>query len=411
MSTEKETSMLDKTQPGFRGPIAYALIFGIEIVVFVLFMLLMLDPGGTLLVIDLVLVAGAVFFFRRYHAYREKLNTTFNAHRKAMIGGLIVLLLLVPFFLVSNAYWLLNVITAGLFIIACLGLNLQLGSTGMMNLAGAAFYAFGAYSAGLLALNLKLPPLLTVPLGALITGILSIFLFIPVLRTKGHYLALVTIAFQFMVVIGVENMEWTGGPQGLKNIPLFSIGGYSFNSFINLGFITLPNYANFYYLMLAIVIVLVVIINRLYHSWVGNTLSTIRDDETAAKTSGVVINRWKLLMFVIGNSFIGLAGAFYAHMIGFISPPVFGFDKSLLMVSIVILGGMDNLLGIVVGAILLIIMPEKLRFIQDYRFLIYGLVLIFMLLFRPQGLLPFKLRDYLGFVRGSKPAKAAEEKR
>jgi len=206
-------------------------------------------------------------------------------------------------------------------------------------------------------------------------------------------------------------MEWTGGPQGLKNIPLFSIGGYSFNSSINLGFINLPSYANFYYLMIAIVIVLVIIVNRLYHSWVGNTLSTIRDDETAAKTSGVIINRWKLLMFVIGNSFIGLAGAFYAHMIGFISPPVFGFDKSLLMVSIVILGGMDNLLGIVVGAILLIIMPEKLRFIQDYRFLIYGLVLIFMLLFRPQGLLPFKLRDYLGFVRGRKPAKAAEEKR
>ena len=403
--------MLENTQPGFRRPIAYALIFGIEIVAFALFMLLMLDPGGTMLVIDLILVAGVVLFFRRYHDYREKLNAAFNAHRKAAIGGMIVLLLLVPFFLVSNAYWLLNVITAGLFIIACLGLNLQLGSTGMMNLAGAAFYAFGAYSAGLLALNLKLPPLLTVPLGALITGILSIFLFIPVLRTKGHYLALVTIAFQFMVVIGVENMEWTGGPQGLKNIPLFSIGGYSFNSSINLGFINLPSYANFYYLMIAIVIVLVIIVNRLYHSWVGNTLSTIRDDETAAKTSGVIINRWKLLMFVIGNSFIGLAGAFYAHMIGFISPPVFGFDKSLLMVSIVILGGMDNLLGIVVGAILLIIMPEKLRFIQDYRFLIYGLVLIFMLLFRPQGLLPFKLRDYLGFVRGRKPAKAAEEKR
>lgn len=402
--------MSEKTLPGFRGPIAYAVIFGIEIIVFALFILLMLDPGGTVLVIDLVLISGAVFLFRRNHALREKLSATFAAHRTAVIGGIIVLLLLIPFALASNAYWLLNVITAGLFVIACLGLNLQLGSTGMMNLAGAAFYAFGAYSAGLLAIHAKLPPLLTVPLGAIITGILSAFLFIPVLRTKGHYLALVTIAFQFMVVIGVENMEWTGGPQGLKNIPLFSIGGYSFNSFIKLGFVTLPNYANFYYLMLAIVLILTVVVNRLYHSWVGNTLSTIRDDEIAAKTSGVVINRWKLLMFVLGNSFIGLAGAFYAHMIGFISPPVFGFDKSLLMVSIVILGGMDNLLGIVVGAILLIIMPEKLRFIQDYRFLIYGLVLIFMLLFRPQGLLPFKLRDYFDLARGIKRPKAAEEK-
>ncbi len=410
MNTVQQTFKSEKTSPALRGPTAYALIFGIEIVVFTLFILLMLDPGGTVLVIDLLLIAGAVFFLRRYQSYRELLSATFSAHRKAVTAGMIVLLLLVPFFLATNAYWLLNVITAGIFVIACLGLNLQLGSTGMMNLAGAAFYAFGAYSAGLLAIHLKMPPLLTVPLGAIITGILSVFLFIPVLRTKGHYLALVTIAFQFMVVIGVENMEWTGGPQGLKNIPLFSIGGYSFNSWINLGFVNLPNYANFYYLMLAIVIVLVIIVDRLYHSWVGNTLSTIRDDEIAAKTSGVVINRWKLLMFVVGNSFIGLAGAFYAHMIGFISPPVFGFDKSLLMVSIVILGGMDNLLGIVVGAILLIIMPEKLRFIQDYRFLIYGLVLIFMLLFRPQGLLPYKIRDYFEFVRSKKSAKPAVEK-
>ena len=410
MSAQKETSMIDKTQLGLRGPGAYALIFGIEIAVYALFLLLMLDPGGTVLVIDLALVAGLVALFRFRRDLGQRLSATFDTHRVAVRVGGIVLLLLMPFFLVSNAYWLLNVITAGLFIIACFGLNLQLGSTGMMNLAGAAFYAFGAYSAGLLALQLKMPAWLTIPAGALITGILSIFLFIPVLRTKGHYLALVTIAFQFMVVIGVENMEWTGGPQGLKNIPLFSVGSYSFNSPINLGFITLPNYANFYYLMLAIVFVLVIVVNRLYHSWVGNTLSNIRDDEVAAKTSGVVINRWKLVMFVLGNSFIGLAGAFYAHMIGFISPPVFGFDKSLLMVSIVILGGMDNLLGIVVGAILLIIMPEKLRFIQDYRFLIYGLVLIFMLIFRPQGLLPFRLRDYLELARGAKSTKPAAEK-
>jgi branched-chain amino acid transport system permease protein len=410
MSTFKETSMIEKSQPGFRGPAAYALIFGIELAVYALFLLLLLDPGGTLLVIDLVIAAGLVAFFRFKRPLGQRLSATFGAHRVAVRVGGIVLLLLMPFFLVTNAYWLLNIITAGLFIIACFGLNLQLGSTGMMNLAGAAFYAFGAYSAGLLALQLKLPPWLTIPAGALITGIFSVFLFIPVLRTKGHYLALVTIAFQFMVVIGVENMEWTGGPQGLKNIPLFSVGGYSFNSPINLGFVTLPNYANFYYLMLAIVFVLVIVMDRLYNSWVGNTLSNIRDDEVAARTSGVISNRWKMIMFVLGNSFIGLAGAFYAHMIGFISPPVFGFDKSLLMVSIVILGGMDNLLGIVVGAVLLIIMPEKLRFIQDYRFLIYGLVLILMLIFRPQGLLPFKLRDYLGLTRAARAAKPAVEK-
>ena len=140
----------------------------------------------------------------------------------------------------------------------------------------------------------------------------------------------------------------------------------------------------------------IIIANRIYQSWVGVTLATIRDDEIAAQTSGVEVNKWKLIAFSFGNFFIGIAGAFYAHMVGFISPPNFVFEKSLVMVSIVILGGMDNVAGVVLGALLLILLPEKLRFISDYRFLIYGLVLIVMLIFRPRGILPFKARGYHG---------------
>ena len=140
--------------------------------------------------------------------------------------------------------------------------------------------------------------------GAIVTGLFSIILFIPVLKTKGHYLALVTIAFQFMVVILAENVEFTGGPQGSKNIPYLTILGYSFNEPINLGFITLHKYANYYYLGLFLAIVVALVCMRIYRSWVGVTAATIRDDEVAAKTNGEV-NYWKLVIFVLGNSFIG----------------------------------------------------------------------------------------------------------
>jgi len=175
--------------------------------------------------------------------------------------------------------------------------------------------------------------------------------------------------------------------------------GYNFNEPLNLGFITLDKYANYYYAMLLMLFALGITAQRIYGSWVGVTAATIRDDEVAAQTNGVQINKWKLTLFILGNCFIGLSGAFYSHMVGFISPPNFAFDKSLVMVSIVILGGMDNVLGIILGAFLLIILPEKLRFIQGYRFMIYGIVLIVMLIFQPRGLLPFIPRNYADLLQ------------
>jgi branched-chain amino acid transport system permease protein len=375
------------------------LIIGIEILAYALFMSLFLIEGGWILILVVALIIAAVFLFRRNPELREKIVSAFNANKKAAGICFLLLLLLVPVVLKSSPYWLFMLVTAGLYVMAGLGLNLQLGSTGMMNLASAAFMAFGAYSAGLLALDLGISPPITLIAGSVITGLFSILLFVPVLKTKGHYLALVTIAFQFMVVILLDNLEFTGGPQGLKNIPPFQIFNYDFSKPIDLGFTTFHFYTNYYYLMLLFVALLAFASVRIYHSWVGVTLSTIRDDEVAAKTSGVQINKWRLLIFVIGNCFIGLSGAFYAHMVWFISPPNFTFEKSLVLVSIVILGGMDNIIGIIVGSLLLVLLPEKLRVIQDYRFLIYGLVLVIMLIFRPKGIIPFKVRENARIIK------------
>jgi branched-chain amino acid transport system permease protein len=388
---------LQKTNSSSGSSLALAL--GAELVIFALVMALFLVNVGWFLAVEVAVALGLIFLLKFKPAISRRLRAAFREARVGAIIGIVVMLIAVPFLLKASPYWLFILITAGLYIMAAMGLNLQLGSTGMMNLASAAFMAFGAYTAGLLALNFGWPTGLTLVAGALVTGLFSILLFIPVLKTKGHYLALVTIAFQFMVVILVENMEWTGGPQGLKNIPLFNFFGYSFNTDIKLGGLTLHHYTNYYFFMLVLVALVALVCYRLYHSWVGVTLSTIRDDEVAAKTNGVKVNYWKLIIFVLGNCFIGLSGAFYSHMVGFISPPNFQFDKSLVIVSIVILGGMDNIYGIILGSILLIVLPEKLRVIQDYRFMIYGLVLVIMLIFQPKGLIPFQSRDYLPLLK------------
>jgi branched-chain amino acid transport system permease protein len=403
---------MDEKERSLTGLAGIAAVLGIEIVVYGLFLALILVPGGWILVAEVLLLIAILVYLRRNPALSARFRKLFAANSRAAWVGAVVLILLIPFFVASSPYWLFTIIIAGLFMTACFGLNLQLGSTGMVNLASAAFYAVGAYTAGLLALSLGWPAWATLLAGALMAGIFSILLFVPVLKTKGHYLALVTIAFQFMVTILLDNQEWTGGPQGLKNIPLFSVAGYSFNNSIDLGFIVLPGYANFFYLMLLMAAAVGIASQRIYNSWVGVTLSTIRDDEIAAQTFGVGVNHWKLVIFSLGNCFIGLAGAFYAHLVGFISPPNFTFEKSLVMVSIVILGGMDNVFGVIVGSLLLIILPEKLRVVQEYRFLIYGLVLIIMLINRPRGLLPFIPRDYLDLVRlagRKKPTSAGGE--
>lgn len=385
-----------------------ATVLGVELALFLLFLALIIFPGGWILAAELVLAGVTIYYFRRNPQVWETITTQFQLYRGVALIGLAVAVLVFPFTMYKNAYWLYNVVIAGSFIVATLGLNLQLGTGGMVNLAGAAFYGVGAYTAGLLALSWGWPPWLTLLCGGLVTAVSSILLFVPVMKTKGHYLALVTIAFQFIVVILLDNLEFTGGPQGLKNIPLFSLFGYSFNTEVQLFGLTFPTYVNFYFLMVLMAAATIIIANRIYHSWVGVTLATIRDDEIAAKTSGVEINKWKLIAFSFGNFFIGISGAFFAHMVGFISPPNFVFEKSLVMVSIVILGGMDNVAGVVLGALLLILLPEKLRFISDYRFLIYGLVLIVMLIFRPRGILPFRVRDYVGF--GPPSTKGGSEK-
>jgi ABC-type branched-subunit amino acid transport system permease subunit len=233
-------------------------------------------------------------------------------------------------------------------------------------------------------------------------------LFIPILKVRGHYLALVTIAFGFIFTILVNNLEFTGGPQGIKNIPPLRPFGYALTSPLALPGVTLPYHANFYYAALLLAAGVTWLSWGLHQSWVGLALNTLRDDEIAAQCCGVPVARYKLLAFTVGNVFIGAGGAFYAVMVGFVSPPDFDFGYSLIMLSVIILGGLDSLPGVVLGALLLVPLPERFRFLHEYRLLLYGAAIILMLLFRPRGLWPPGVRRYglpvaVGLGRGSSP--------
>jgi len=219
-------------------------------------------------------------------------------------------------------------------------------------------------------------------------------LFVPILKTRGHYLALVPIAFVFIFNILMNNLEFTGGPQGIKNIPTLRLLGYAFTTKPVLAGVELPSHANFYYAALVMAGLTTWILRRLHDSWLGLALNTLRDDEIAARCCGVSITRGKLLAFSIGNFFIGLGGAFYAVMVGFVSPPDFDFGYSLVMLSVIIIGGVDSIPGVVLGACLLVPLPERFRFLHEYRLLLYGVVIVVMLLYRPQGLWPAQVRRY-----------------
>jgi branched-chain amino acid transport system permease protein len=325
---------------------------------------------------------------------RQRLAGAFSRHRgAAWVGGAVAALAL-PVALRASPYWTFVATMALLYVTIGQGLNLQIGTAGVINLAGAAFAGLGGYTVGLLTVTLGLSPWLALVAGPLVAMVVGTLLFVPILKTRGHYLALVTIAFGFIFNILVNNLEFTGGPQGIKNIPTLALPGHAFSRPLHLAGVTLPSHANFYYAALVMAALVTAAAWRVHHSWLGLALTTLRDDEIAARASGVNVAREKIVAFSLGNVAIGLGGAFYALMVGFVSPPDFDFGYSLIMLSVIILGGVDSVAGIVLGACLLIPLPERFRFLHEYRLLLYGVVIVLMLLFRPRGLWPAGIRRY-----------------
>ena len=293
----------------------------------------------------------------------------------------------------EDHFVLLLLCTVLLYTVATLGLNLQFGYAGVLNFAGASFFGIGAYTAAVLNQHTAIPHLIVLLIGGLMAALIGCLLLLPVLRTRGHYAAVITIAFALLLKTFLEVNDVLGGPQGLQ-VRSMNVLGWSFNNNIEIGGLRLSFYTSYFATSLLILIGAFVLVRRLERSWIGLNLDALRLDETAAGCFGLNIVRWKVTAFLLGNFLIGIAGTLQGMVVGFVQPNSYTFADSLIFVSILLLGGIGNPWGVAVATVIVVIVPEKLQVIQEYRFLLYAALVMMVLLFRPEGLLPRPVRNY-----------------
>lgn len=318
-------------------------------------------------------------------------------HRGIVLALLIVAAFFVPVFGSRGA---VNVATLALiYVMLGLSLNIVVGYAGLLDLGHVAFYAVGAYCYAILAQH-GVGFWTTLPIAALLTGTLGLLLGFPVLRLRGDYLAIVTLGFGEIIRILLNNLDsLTNGPKGINNIPkpgLFNIvftrkggaGETPFHELVGIPFSTEQRGIFLYLIILGLCLLTLWVINRLLRMPIGRAWEALREDEIACRSLGVNTTGIKLSAFAIGAAFAGLAGAFYAAFQGSVTPDSFTFWESAIMLAIVVLGGMGSQTGVILAALALTIIPEIAREFSQYRMIIFGAVMVLMMIWRPQGLIP-----------------------
>ena len=351
-----------------------------------------------------VLVAAGIVIRKKFSQKIDELGNVF-AENMAKTGAVaFVLSLTFPFVIDGDPYWLQVVNFAMLNAMMALGLNFMTGRAGLICLGYAAFEAIGAYTVGILCLKMGISFWIAFPLGGVLACLFGVILGLPALRVKGHYLGLVTIAFGLVVQeILLDAESVTGGTNGLIDIPAPTIFGFNFGEVLDIGDMSMSYLTNFYYLSLLVLVISVVVVYKFSNSFFGLMLGAMREDELAAQCYGMDLTNYKLFAFGIGAFFGGLAGGIYAGMINFIAPENFGYGLSIIVISMIIMGGLDSIPGAIIGAVILTVFPEKFRAFEDYRVMFYGIVIVLCLLFMREGLLPFKRRIF------NAPDKGGEE--
>ena len=330
--------------------------------------------------------------------------------------ALAIILAVLPF-AVEAAFgraWVRIVDVALLFGMLSLGLNIVVGFAGLLDLGYIAFFAVGAYSYALLAspqLGLHVPPLLILPIGAMAAAVFGILLGAPTLRLRGDYLAIVTLGFGEIIRVFLNNLNRpyniTNGPQGITLIDPLQIGDFALHKTHTVLGIAITPVHSYYFLFLLCLIASIFFCRRLQDSRIGRAWVAIREDELAASAMGINTRNLKLLAFAMGATFGGVAGGLFASFQGFVSPESFTLLDSVMVLCMVVLGGMGNVWGVVLGAVLLTALPEALRYTgplqhswfgkvfidpSDLRMLLFGLALVLMMLFRPSGIWPSSIR-------------------
>lgn len=317
-----------------------------------------------------------------------------RSNRLQRIGialGSIALVGLLPFagasFLATPiaSYDAVLVYPVGVFVLMALGLNIVVGKSGMLDLGYVAFFAIGAYTMALMGTHTGLNTWEIMPFGIGFAMLAGVLLGLPTLRLRGDYLAIVTLGFGEIVRLIALNSSWTKGPNGIANIPMPpDIGPLKFK---------LDDQKVFFWVVVVMILLTIWMIRRLSIRRPGRAWEAIRQDEDAAELMGVPTLKYKIWSFTLGAAVGGAAGVLYASKNLFIAPEMFTLNVSILILSCVVFGGIGNIWGVVVGATILGYLPDRIRFISDARLLVFGTVLVVVMNFRPDGLLPRKKRE------------------
>ncbi len=277
--------------------------------------------------------------------------------------------------------------TALIYVVLGLGLNIVVGLAGLLDLGYVAFYAVGAYSYALFNYYYGFGFWAILPVGAVLAGLCGVILGVPVLRLRGDYLAIVTLGFGEIIRLVLENWDdVTFGPQGIPNIPKPNFFG------LEMDFQTVTLYM--YFVVFAMTIFTIVVVRRLNNSRIGRAWIALREDEIACQAMGIDTTKTKLTAFGLGACWAGMMGVFFAAKNSFVNPHSFTFIQSAMILCIVVLGGMGSIIGAILAALILILLPEYLRAFSEYRMLIFGGIMIIMMVFRPEGLISNVRRKY-----------------
>ncbi len=302
-----------------------------------------------------------------------------------LLAAIFVFVAVYPF--VFSMYQTNIMINALIYIMLGLGINIVVGLAGLLDLGYVAFYAVGAYTYALLNYHFGLGFWLALPIGAAMGALFGILLGYPVLRLRGDYLAIVTLGFGEIIRLILENWnEFSFGPSGIANIPRPGLPGIKMNLEQSTVFI--------YFLMIALVVFTIFVVNRLKDSRIGRAWIALREDEVACQAMGIDRTKTKLTAFALGATWAGMAGVLFAAKTTFINPASFTIWESINILCIVVLGGMGSIAGVIFGALILILLPEYLRAFSEYRMLLFGIILVSMMVFRPGGIITEVRRTY-----------------
>lgn len=362
-------------------------------------------------------IAAAAAFIFCFNLFRDSIDRAKAAiPRPAGLGGaqllskpwahkllwLVIIAAAIAFPFLANRSQIDLATLVLIYVMLALGLNIVVGLAGLLDLGYVGFYAVGAYTYALLAQYFGIGFWTGLGAAGIMAAFFGFILGFPVLRLRGDYLAIVTLGFGEIIRILLNNLtEITGGPRGISGIPkptLFNLefarrapeGTQTFHDFFGIAFNTNHRVMFLYLLALVLVLITLFVINRLMRMPIGRTWEAMREDEIACRALGLNPTNIKLSAFTIGATFAGFAGSFFAARQGFISPESFTFIESAIILAIVVLGGMGSQIGVILAAIIMTILPELAREFNEYRMLLFGLMMVLMMIWRPQGLLPMK---------------------